>query len=658
MTYQEELNHFYDAINVDYATYVAGTLSQSGSNETLGFRTAGSPSEKSSGQFLYHQFQKIGLSDVRKEEITIDSWEFKTSTLHYLDRKKRLHQLTLCAYATHCIEENLTLDLVYVGKGTKNEYKNIDVRNKLVLVDLDTYIGCQIGICALQARQKGAYGIIAAPMRDDQQLPADALTYENFNAPVDIPAFAVSLQDACMLKKQLSSSKNQTLPVVLNCYSHILKDQPSYNIIGEIPGKNQHERILIMSHYDGLFYNFHSGACGCGLLLGLARALIKSHYVPDKTLVFIAHGAKEWGLSESSFNWSIGGYQQITKNHPEWAKEAMVAINLEGFVAYDDFQSHHIKTTEGYQDFIRSISKLVPGCPYPDGCVIDAPTTIVSDDFSYSQSGIPTIISYRPTHEQDFILRQTSYDEITHHFSYPAFEYCHKLYGTFIILFDQMKIMPLKFEKFFEAFEESLDFQSYHSHKELYFLLQTAKHLARHLYTFTQFAPLSPRKSHLMNIQLHELYLKIQQSFVRLTWDGTTIFPHEAYQKNMVHLKEALRLLKQEKLKSAVEQLCRVDLNLYAFYYDQDTYEYFLKQSTSQDDKHMTWGKNLIVSQINLYELIDSLLHKHANDDLCHEISQLKSLLAYEKIQEDQVMVEEIRNLKQIIRKMRRLLTL
>ena len=197
MTYQEELNHFYDAINVDYATYVAGTLSQSGSNETLGFRTAGSPSEKSSGQFLYHQFQKIGLSDVRKEEITIDSWEFKTSTLHYLDRKKRLHQLTLCAYATHCIEENLTLDLVYVGKGTKNEYKNIDVKNKLVLVDLDTYIGCQIGICALQARQKGAYGIIAAPMRDDQQLPADALTYENFNAPVDIPAFAVSLQDAC-----------------------------------------------------------------------------------------------------------------------------------------------------------------------------------------------------------------------------------------------------------------------------------------------------------------------------------------------------------------------------------------------------------------------------------------------------------------------------
>ena len=39
-----------------------------------------------------------------------------------------------------------------------------------------------------------------------------------------------------------------------------------------------------MSHYDGLFHNFHSGACGCGLLLSLARALINSHYIPVKQL--------------------------------------------------------------------------------------------------------------------------------------------------------------------------------------------------------------------------------------------------------------------------------------------------------------------------------------------------------------------------------------
>ena len=62
-----------------------------------------------------------------------------------------------------------------MGKGTKKDYENIDVKGKLVLIDLDSYIGCQIGICAVQARQKGAYGIIAAPINENQKLPADAL---------------------------------------------------------------------------------------------------------------------------------------------------------------------------------------------------------------------------------------------------------------------------------------------------------------------------------------------------------------------------------------------------------------------------------------------------------------------------------------------------
>ena len=42
---------------------------------------------------------------------------------------------------------------------------------------------------ALQAKQKGASGIIAIPVNEDKELPDDALIYENFTAPADIPAF-------------------------------------------------------------------------------------------------------------------------------------------------------------------------------------------------------------------------------------------------------------------------------------------------------------------------------------------------------------------------------------------------------------------------------------------------------------------------------------
>ena len=41
MNYKKDLEAFYDSINVDYATYVANTLSQFGSNETIGISNGG-----------------------------------------------------------------------------------------------------------------------------------------------------------------------------------------------------------------------------------------------------------------------------------------------------------------------------------------------------------------------------------------------------------------------------------------------------------------------------------------------------------------------------------------------------------------------------------------------------------------------------------------
>lgn len=655
MDYQKDLDAFYDSINVDYAAYVANTLSQFGSNETLGFRMAGSEAELAAGHFLYQEFNSIGLKNVRKEKVIVDSWEFKNGELYYLDQKNTPQKITLSAYASNCIHENKTFDLVYVGKGTKKDYENIDVKGKLVLIDLDSYIGCQIGICALQARQKGAYGIIAAPINENQKLPADALTYENFTAPADIPAFSISLKDAYILKTLLIQSPSSKISVILNCYSKVSPDSTSYNIIGEIPGRNPNDIILVMSHYDGLFHNFHSGACGCGLLLSLARALINSHYIPSKTIIFIAHSAKEWGLTNSSFNWSIGGYQQITKNHPEWAEKAFVAINLEGFVAHDEYDYHHIRTAYEYKELVNAIQKIVTGCPYKQGCLIDAPTTILSDDFAYSQSGVPTIISYRPINENHLTTYQTNYDLIHNHFSRSAFEYCHKLYGTIIILFDQMKIKPFNFEKLFHALEESLDFESYHHYKELYFLIHDAKWCAKNLYEFTQRNHFTDSEAKYINQQLHYLYLMIQQSFVRLSWYGANIFPHEAHQENILHLREAIRLLKKEKLKSAVEQLCRVDLNLYAFYFDKKTYQFYIHQSCHQDDEHLTWGRDLLLSELDLYDIIETLQRKHSWEDIYVEIQHLKEILKEEEFRQEKVIEEEMVHLKQIIDWMRSL---
>ena len=76
-----------------------------------------------------------------------------------------------------------------------------------------------------------------APINENQKLPADALTYENFTAPADIPAFSISLKDAYILKTLLIQSPSSKISVILNCYSKVSPDSTSYNIIGEIPGE-------------------------------------------------------------------------------------------------------------------------------------------------------------------------------------------------------------------------------------------------------------------------------------------------------------------------------------------------------------------------------------------------------------------------------------
>lgn len=61
----------------------------------------------------------------------------------------------------------------------------------------------------------------------------------------------MSLKDAKALKKRLG--KRESLSVILNCYNTVTPDQQSYNVIGEIPGEQSNELILVMAHYDGIF---------------------------------------------------------------------------------------------------------------------------------------------------------------------------------------------------------------------------------------------------------------------------------------------------------------------------------------------------------------------------------------------------------------------
>ena len=62
-----------DTVDVDYAYDLALKLEDIRSNETLGYRTAGSDAELATGDMLKAEMERIGLQNVTKDAFTLDT---------------------------------------------------------------------------------------------------------------------------------------------------------------------------------------------------------------------------------------------------------------------------------------------------------------------------------------------------------------------------------------------------------------------------------------------------------------------------------------------------------------------------------------------------------------------------------------------------------
>ena len=65
------------------------------------------------------------------------------------------------------------------------------------------------------------------------------------------------------------------------------------------------------------------------MMFGIARAILKTGYKPNKTLVFCALAAEEWGVVNSKYDWSAGAYEQVFTARPDWAGKVIADLNFE-----------------------------------------------------------------------------------------------------------------------------------------------------------------------------------------------------------------------------------------------------------------------------------------------------------------------------------------
>lgn len=146
---------YLSAVDVDYAFDFTKSLEEFKTNDKLGYRTAGSEAELKTGEKIADEMKKIGLTEVTKDEFTLDTWEFEKADLTFVDENGKEHLAVLGAYQVNFDTNGAKdLEIVYGGKGTADDLANLDVEGKLVLIDINQREEWWINYPAYQAHLK------------------------------------------------------------------------------------------------------------------------------------------------------------------------------------------------------------------------------------------------------------------------------------------------------------------------------------------------------------------------------------------------------------------------------------------------------------------------------------------------------------------------
>lgn len=629
------------SLDIEASYNLAKQMEAYRTNPVLGYRPAGSKAEFETGEMLKSYMEDLGLSNVRKDEIKVDGWEFEKAVLAYADAAGERQEVQLGAYQTDFVTKGAeTFQVVYVGKGGEKDYADKDVTGKIVLAEINQRDEWWINFPVYQAHEKGAKALIAVQIGGYGQVDEKALNAQDIAGPPEAAAFSMSFEDSEKLKACLDEKGEIT--VTLDASSRVMRDVSTYNILGEIPGRRSDRMILLSAHYDSYFSGFQDDNTAVAMMLGIARAFIKMGYQPENTWVFCAMAAEEWGIADSKYDWSSGAYAEVFNVHPEWAGKVIGDFNFE-LPALSNGNLDGIRCTYEYKDFFEDTLKTLPALSpaYPEGVLVSAPIETWSDDFSVAISGIPSMVnefsagSFMTTHYHSQYDSDAYYNE-------AAYRFHHELYGLLLMHLDRQSVAPLNFAEVFEQASASLDvLMCQKSGSRVTALLnllgqteEVAEEVYDRIYDINEAGVDSEQCREAENILL-KVFKMAQDKYVRLTWEDAVVFPQEAAQNNLRYLKKAIRALKRKipDAEAAFEALYEIDNNAYAFQFSKQVYERFTDYVLDQNSDRLQWGRGRIVHHENLYDLVAQLMDKYHQGatDFANEIAELEKVAKRQK---------------------------
>ncbi|MBU5434668.1 M28 family peptidase [Pseudoflavonifractor sp. MSJ-37] len=662
---------YLDHVDLDYSYGLAKKLEDIKSNEALGYRTAGSDAEIATGDMLKAEMESIGLSDVTKDAFTLDTWTFDHARLTYPTADGSEKTVELGGYQTDLSTGGAkSFTIVDGGRGTEDDLAGLDVTGKLVLVDIDQRADWWINYPAYEAHLHGAAAVLAAQNGGYAEVSDDALNAQDVCGPADAPALSISRTDADAIRAAMEQAGTKELEVTLDAESSVGLDGTSYNIVGTIPGRDPDAMVLMSAHYDSYFAGFQDDNAAIALMFGIAKAIVDSGYQPEKTLVFSAMAAEEWGVSDTRYDWSTGAYNEIFRVHPEWVGKVVADINFE-LPAMNEGDTDQIRTSYELKTFVEGFKDDVPAVEgvFPNGIEVIVPTQTWSDDFSLSIAGVPSSVTalrggFAQTHYHSQFDNEDTY-------SSEAFQFHHGMYGMLMLAYDRCAVSPLDFSTRLSSLRESMD-ESVLSEEQVSSLntaLDEADAAAKSAWEKVSTVNADYRTaldagdtakadqlladSRTLNTAALEAFRYAEDCFVRLTWEDVSIFPHEHSTNNIAALDGAIAALEQDDAAAALDDyLYLVDNNWYAYDWSRETYDHFTNYVLDQPADRLMWGAGRVQGHVDLFDVIESLQQKEAGADCSAELDALKAARTEETARLDEQVSGELDALSQLTEKL------
>ncbi|MEA2564054.1 MAG: carboxypeptidase [Acidobacteriota bacterium] len=274
-----------------------------------GPRPAGSAGDRAAVEWGVRTLKALGLQNVRAEKVTVPHWVRGAESGEIVSPWPQPVILAALGGSVGTPEGGIEAEVVQVPDVAALEGMDAaKVKGKIVFINKrmrrakdgsgygETVVGRGRG-----PSLAGKLGAVALLIRsvgtDNNRTPHTGASRYDEGIP-KIPAAALSNPDADTLEGQLAGGK----PVVfrLKLGARALPEEQSANVIGEIPGREKPDEIVLLGcHLDS--WDLGTGAiddgAGCGIMIEAVRRIGELKQHPRRTVRVVLFANEEFGLS-------------------------------------------------------------------------------------------------------------------------------------------------------------------------------------------------------------------------------------------------------------------------------------------------------------------------------------------------------------------------